>query len=215
MNGTNAKQKVHSGTQCPPNERWAPLAPKAPFDNDDGTARFGEITFARTFGTTGSITSGFWRVYDGAPGVRFNEKTRSVKIEYPSVSGDETAVVIDGTATITVQSTGETFRIGPGSIISTPEDLKTTWEIDAPYLKTFWVIWRGSQPVKDAPQALKINHINDNPDEWTPYSRSNGKGGELVSGELYMIRDTGSSGFMISGIAQSFSLHLNWTYADV
>ena len=114
--------------------------------------------------------------------------------------GDETAVIIDGTADITVRSSGQKHSIGPGSIISTPMGLETEWAIDAPYLKTFWANWRGTVPVADAPTDLKINHINDNPPEWIPYSRSDAKGGELVSGELYMIRDTASAGSLKSGI---------------
>lgn len=118
---------------------------------------------------------------------------------YSSPMGDETAVVIDGTADITDLDSNQKHTVGPGSIISTPLGVKTQWDIDAPHFKTFWVIWKGSQPVRDSPGEVKINHINDNPEKWTPYSRSDAKGGELVSGELYMIRNTGSTGFMISG----------------
>lgn len=121
-------------------------------------------------------------------------------MNYSSPMGDETAVVIDGTAELTVSATGARHTIGPGSIISTPQGLEVDWKIDAPHLKTFWVIWNGSSHVANPPTDLKINHINDNPEKWTPYTRSDAKGGELVSGELYMIRDTGSTGFMISGI---------------
>lgn len=160
---------------------------------------FGEITFARQFGTSGSISSGFWRVTESSPGVRFDEEAKTAKMWYSSPMGDETAVVIDGTAEITDWETKQKYTVGPGSIISTPMGVQAQWEIDAPYFKTFWVTWRGSRPVRGGPGEIKINHINDNPDKWTPYSRSDAKGGELVSGELYMIRETGSTGFMISG----------------
>lgn len=199
MNGTETKRKVHSGSQCPPQHEWEPCVWSEP----TGQVAFGEITFARQFGTTGRIFSGFWRVSESFPGVNFDEHSRKATMIYSSPMGDETAVVIDGTAELTVKSTGQKYSIGPGSIVSTPKGLEVEWEIDAPYFKTFWVIWNGSQPVQSAPRDLKINHVNDNPEKWTPYSRSNGKGGELVSGELYIIRDTGSTGFMISGISKA------------
>ena len=118
---------------------------------------------------------------------------------YSSI-GDETSVVIDGTARLTTTTDGHTQEIGPGSIVSTPKNLQVEWEIDAPYFKTFWIAWLGTSPSPNPPKDLKINHVNDNPKQWTPYSRSDAKGGTLTSGELYMIRDSGSTGSMISGI---------------
>ena len=184
------KHVVHNGTQCPPSNEWEPSVWEEP---KLGKQVFGEITFSRKFGTTGSISSGFWRVAPTSPGVQF-DKSKKAHMAYSSPMGDETAVVIDGTAELTVRSTGEKHPVGPGSIISTPKHLEVDWAIDAPYFKTFWVIWNGSSPVADASKDLKLNNVNDNPDKWTPYSRSDANGGTLTSGELCMIRDSGSTG---------------------
>ena len=43
---------VHSGTQCPPPHEWEICEWEEP---NHGKQEFGEVTFARTFGTSGTI----------------------------------------------------------------------------------------------------------------------------------------------------------------
>jgi len=109
----------------------------------------------------------------------------SHKIVYSSPLGDETACVIDGAATLTVPATGQRYRVGPGSIISSPKGLEVHWEIEAPSFKKYWCIWNGTQPTATAPKELKISHVSDNPEEWLEYHFTEPKEGALVAGELY------------------------------
>jgi len=127
----------------------------------------------------------------------------SHKIVYSSPLGDETACVIDGAATLTVPATGQRYRVGPGSIISSPKGLEVHWEIEAPSFKKYWCIWNGTQPTATAPKELKISHVSDNPEEWLEYHFTEPEEGALVAGELYFIRSSGSTGTMMSGVWRS------------
>lgn len=188
---------VHGGTQAPPSTEWKPFGwvePKL------GKQVHGEVTIARAFGTTGSISSGFWRTGPNSPGAH---QDGSHKLTYSSPLGDETACVIDGTATLNVVSTGQSYRVGPGAIVSSPKGLEVFWTIDGPFFKKYWCIWNGSEAVPHPPEELKINHVSDNPKEWTEYHFKEPKEGPLVAGELYFIRNSGSTGKMLSGVWRS------------
>jgi uncharacterized cupin superfamily protein len=100
-------------------------------------------------------------------------------------------------------STGERYRVGPGSIISSPKGLEVHWEIEAPSFKKYWCIWNGTQPTANARKDLKISHVSDNPAEWVEYHFTEPKEGALVAGELYFIRSSGSTGTMMSGVWRS------------
>ncbi|KAK7432001.1 hypothetical protein QQZ08_001291 [Neonectria magnoliae] len=99
---------------------------------------------------------------------------------YSSPLGDELACLIDGSATLTVVSTGEKYHIGPGTVVSSPKGLEVQWDIDAPFFKKYC----------------------ENPAEWVDYHFTEPKEGDLVAGELY-IRSGGSTGTMLSGIWRS------------
>lgn len=45
-----------------------------------------------------------------------------------------------------------------------------------------------------------MNHVSDNPSEWIVYHFTEPKEGPQVCGELYFIRDRGSTGKMMSGV---------------
>lgn len=183
---------VHGGVQCPPSSEWKPFE----FDEPGrGKQAVGEVTFARTFGASGNLMSGFWRVGPTTPGANPDGSSTST---YSSQMGDETACVIDGTATLTVLATGKKYSVGPGSIISTPKNVEVQWEIDAPFFKKWWCIWNGTEATVSPPE-LQINHISDDP-EWTEYHFTEPKEGDLVAGELYFIRNGGSTGTMLSGV---------------
>lgn len=82
----------------------------------------GEVTIARTFGSTGDLSSGFWRIGPTSPGAQVDGSHR---LTYSAPLGDETACVVDGTAVLTVTSTAKTYKVGPGSIISSQRGWKS------------------------------------------------------------------------------------------
>ncbi|CVL11478.1 uncharacterized protein FPRN_14095 [Fusarium proliferatum] len=187
---------VHGGKQSDPNSTWSNFEWEEP---KLGKQVHGEVTIARTFGTSGDLTSGFWRTGATSPGA---SSDGSHKLTYSSPLGDETACVIDGSATLTVVSTGAKYKVGPGSIISSPKGLEVYWEIDAPFFKKYWCIWNGTKPAANPPTDLLINHVSDSPD-WVDYNFTEPKEGDLVAGELYFIRNGGSTGTMLSGVWRS------------
>ncbi|KAF4999107.1 hypothetical protein FDECE_11608 [Fusarium decemcellulare] len=188
---------VHGGKQVPAADKWTPFEWTEP---KLGKQIHGEVTLARTFGVAGDLSSGFWRTGPTSPGA---SKDGSHKLTYSSPLGDETACVIDGSATLTVVSTGEKHHVGPGTIISSPKGLEVQWEIQAPSFKKYWCIWNGSKPAPNPPTSLGINHVSDNPAEWADYHFTEPKEGDLVAGELYFIRQGGSTGTMLSGVWRS------------
>ena len=191
------KLKVYGGTQCPAPEQWVPFEWEEP---RLGRQVHGEIAVIRPEGVSGSLMAGLWRTGPNAPGA---SPDGSHRVVYSSPLGDETAVILDGRAVLTVKSTGKKYSVGPGSVISHPRNLELTWDIQAPYLKKYWVIWNSPLTVPGAPQDLQINNINDNPAEWQEYHFTEPKEGALVAGELFFIRTGGSSGTMLSGIWRS------------
>lgn len=188
---------IHGDVQCPAPEKWIPFEWEEP---KLGKQVHGEVCVVRAFGTSGALSSGFWRTSATSPG---SQADGSHTVTYSAPLGDETACVIDGTATLTVVSTGQKYRVGPGSVISSPKEVEVQWEIDGPYFKKFWCIWNGTSPVPGGPLELQINHISDNPKDWVDYHFTEPKEGPLVAGELYFIRTQGSTGTMMSGVWRS------------
>lgn len=192
-----ATHKVHGGTQNQAPGQWAPFEWEEP---RLGKQVHGEIAVIRSFGTSGDLTAGFWRTGPTAPGA---SPDGSHRIVYSSPLGDETAAVIDGSAVLTVASTGEKHHIAPGTIVSSPKNLEVIWDIDGPRFKKYWCIFNGSQATTNPPQDLRIANINDNPDKWQEYAFTEPKEGPQVAGELFFIRESGSTGTMMSGIWRS------------
>lgn len=188
---------IHSGVQNPPPTEWKPFEWSEP---KLGKQIHGEVTVARSFGATGGLSSGFWRTGPTSPGAQADG---SHKLTYSAPLGDETACVIDGTAVLTVVSTGKKHNVGPGSIISSPKGLEVLWEIDAPWFKKYWVIWNGTDSAPNPPTDLQISHVSDNPDVWTDYHFTEPKEGPQVAGELYFIRNGGSTGTYLTGVWRS------------
>lgn len=189
--------KVHGGTAAPAANQWIPFAWDEP---RLGHQTHGEIAVIRHHGTSGMLQAGFWRTSSTSPGARADG---SHTVVYSSPLGDETACVLEGTATLTVTSTGEKFHIAPGSIVSSPKNLEVTWEISSPYFKKYWCIFNGSADTANPPRDLKISNINDNPPDWQAYHFVEPAEGPQVAGELFFIREGGSTGTMLSGIWRS------------
>src|SRR4051812_40200484 len=98
---------VYGGVQNPPAGQWAPfdwIEPRL------GRQVHGEVTIIRPEGTSGSLQAGFWRTGPTAPGA---DADGSHKLLYSAPLGDELACVIDGSATLTVISTGKSYRVVP------------------------------------------------------------------------------------------------------
>jgi uncharacterized cupin superfamily protein len=116
--------------------------------------------------------------------------------------GDETAALLEGSATITVTKTGKQYRIEPGSIMSHPKGLDITWEIDGPYLRKFWVIW-DSPHIASPRDDLYIGNISDDATQWEPYGWTEPVEGEQECGELYVVRPEGATGTLMAGVWRS------------
>jgi uncharacterized cupin superfamily protein len=192
-----ASHVVHGGTQDTPKDQWLPFEWEEP---SLGRCVHGEIAVVRSFGTSGTLMAGFWRSSAVAPGAN---KDGSHRVVYSSPLGDETACVLEGCATLTVKKTGKKYRIAPGSIVSSPKNLEVLWEIDGPSFKKYWCIFNGTQNTPNPPQDLKVTNISDNPPEWTTYHFTEPKEGPQHCGELYFIREGGSTGTMLSGVWRS------------
>lgn len=188
---------VHGGVSNPPKEEWKPFEWEEP---RLGKQVHGEVTIARAFGTSGSLSSGFWRTGPTSPGA---SSDGSHSLIYSAPLGDETACVLEGTAILTVTSTKKQYKVGPGSVISSPKGLEVSWDIQAPFFKKYWCIWNGTHDTPNPPTELVITNVSDNPEEWQDYHFTEPKEGPQVAGELYFIRSGGSTGTMLSGVWRS------------
>ncbi|WP_224401707.1 cupin domain-containing protein [Pseudonocardia sp. ICBG1034] len=192
-----AEYRVHGSTPNPAPEEWGP------FEWDEprlGRQVAGEMTVFRPHGTSGSLQAGFWRTGPTAPGAN---PDGSHTIVYSSPLGDETAVVLEGSATVTVNATGEKHELVPGSVLSHPKGVELTWEVRAPYFKKYWVIWDGTDVNPAAPTEVTVVNHNDNPQEWAEYHFIEPAEGPQVAGELFFIREGGSTGTHLSGVWRS------------
>lgn len=193
----SVKHRVHGGSQNPDADHWLPfewIEPRL------GRQIHGEIAVIRAEGVSGSLMAGLWRTGPTSPGAASDGSHRVV---YSAPLGDETACVLEGSAVLTVASTGKKYHVGPGSIISSPKNLEVTWDIQAPYFKKYWCIWNGTEATANPSQDLQINNVSDNPPEWLEYHFDEPAEGPLVAGELFFIRSGGSTGTMMSGIWRS------------
>src|SRR5690625_2445289 len=119
--------------------------------------------------SSGKHIAGMWRTSATAPGA---SPDGSTSYEYSAPQGDECMIILEGNATVTVQATGEKYDLTPGTIVIQPKDLSVTWDIAAPYLKKFLVIWDSPNSVSHDPLTeLIIGPVNDNPlvAGWEPY----------------------------------------------
>ena len=195
---TATKGQVYGGSADPAKHEWTPFEWEEPALGR--TEVQGEIAVFRPDGTSGNLLAGFWRYHAGAPGAN---PDGSGSVVWSSPLGDECAVVLEGSATITVTKTGKHYEVGPGTIIYEPKGLQQTWEIRSPYFKKFWVIWDSPNPSGATGDDLIIANVNDNPAEWTPYTFTEPLEGELTKGELVILRPDGTNGTLLSGLWRS------------
>lgn len=192
MSIPNARRFITGSRNDNPRE-WTPFAWEDPLH---GSQCKGEVAVIRPEGTSGSLASGLWRTGHHIAGC---EADGSCDIHYSAPLGDETMVILEGSALITETATGKTHRIGAGTILSHPKHVDLHWQIDGPFLKKFWVIW-------DSPQAatredhLYVANISDEPAVWTPFQWNEPGRGMQTCGEIHTIRATGSTGTYMCGL---------------
>ena len=171
-----------------------------PYEWDDpnlGKQLRGEVGMVRSCGTSGYLTSGFWRIGSTSP---LAAPDGSHSFTYSSPAGDDITCVLEGSARLTIPATGETYSVGPGTIITTPRGIEVQYEIAPPHFKTFWCIWSGTSLTLNPPTNLQINHVDDRPDHWSRHPLNGPELGPLVGGEFYYILNGGTSGSFMSGI---------------
>lgn len=181
------------------NRNQNPAGGWAPFEWDDprhGPQAKGEVVVIRPEGTSGTLMAGLWRTGHEMAGCA---PDGSCDVVYSAPLGDETMVILEGSATITETATGRQHEIGAGTILSHPKYVDLHWEIREPFLKKFWVMWDSPQPATPL-DHLVVSNISQDPGEWTPFEWDEPEYGRQVAGELSMIRDTGSTGTYMCGL---------------
>ena len=184
---------IHVGSRNlnPPN--WEP------FEWDDplhGPQVKGEVVVICPEGTSGNLSAGLWRTGYEIPGC---EADGSCRIKYSAPLGDETMVILEGSAQVTETATGRKHQIEAGTILSHPKGVDLYWEISRPFLKKFWIMW--DSPNQATPKDhLYVANISDNPSTWLPYEWVEPEHGPQVCGEAHTIRGSGSTGTYMCGL---------------
>lgn len=188
-----ATQAIYTGNRSLNPPTWEPFGWEDPVH---GPQVKGEVAVICPQGTSGDLSTGLWRTGHNIAGC---EADGSCVIDYSAPLGDETMVILEGTADVTETATGRTHRIEAGTILSHPRGVDLHWEIHSPFLKKFWIMWLSPNPA--TPQGhLYVAHVNDNPSQWTAYKWHEPAHGPQVSGELHTIRGSGSTGTYMCGL---------------
>ncbi|WP_455424048.1 cupin domain-containing protein [Amycolatopsis thermoflava] len=193
MTTLDARQ-IHVGSRnLNPSEGWVPFEWVEPVH---GPQVKGEVLVIRPAGTSGDLKAGLWRT---GPGIAGCAQDGSCHVKYSAPDADETVVILEGSAELTVTSTGKRYHLEAGSIMSHPKGLDITWEISSPFLKKFWVLWDSPHPGTPGTD-LHVSHISADPENWTPYEWVEPAHGPQVCGELFTIRETGATGTLLCGL---------------
>jgi hypothetical protein len=56
-----------------------------------------------------------------------------------------------------------------------PKGLELLWETKPPFFKKYWAIWDGTEAATPS-NELTFANINDNPDDWQPFSWEEAEG---------------------------------------
>lgn len=190
---TATKTFFHGNRNQNPAGEWTPFEWEDP---KHGQQAKGEVVVIRPEGTSGSLMSGLWRTGHQIAGC---EADGSCDVVYSAPLGDETMVILEGSATITETATGRRHEIAAGTILAHPKHVDLHWEIREPFLKKFWVMWDSPNPATKLDHLIVAN-INDDPGTWTPFEWDEPEYGHQVAGELFTIRDTGSTGTLMCGL---------------
>lgn len=174
-----------------------------PFDWEDplhGPQSKGEVVTIRTGGATGgTVASGLWRTGAGIAGCNDDG---TCDIEYSAPLGDETMVLLEGSAEVLETKSGKKHHFKAGDILAHPKHVDLKWHVNGPFLKKFWTIW--DAPIEGTKSdSLFVGNINDNPADWTPFSWDEPGKGSQTAGELTLVRKTGSTGALQVGLWRS------------
>ncbi|MGB3483412.1 MAG: cupin domain-containing protein [Mycobacterium sp.] len=189
---TSITRTIETGNRNSTGE-WVPFAWEDPLH---GPQEKGEVVFIRTGGTSGTLQAGLWRTGRGIAGC---EPDGTCHVVYSAPLGDETMVILEGTAEVTNTATGKVVHLEAGSIISHPKGVDLRWHVTSPFLKKFWVIWDSPQPAT-VESEVYVGNISDDPEEWAPYEWVEPDDGPQVCGELFALRSTGSTGSLKCGL---------------
>ena len=190
---TVKSRSIHSGNRNLNPAHWTDFEWNDP---RHGPQAKGEVVVICPEGTSGSLAAGLWRTGYEIAGC---EVDGSCSIDYSAPLGDETMVILEGSAQITETATGKKHQIGAGTILSHPKNVDLHWEIDRPFLKKFWVMW--DSPQRATPDhRLHVSNISADPPNWKPYKWNEPVYGPQVCGELFVIRDKGSTGTYMCGL---------------
>ena len=96
MTAGTTGMKVHAGSSNPAAHRWTPFSWDEP---THGPQTKGEVCVIRTEGASGSLQAGFWRTGPTSAGCASDG---SCHVVYSAPLGDETVVLLEGSATTTV-----------------------------------------------------------------------------------------------------------------
>jgi uncharacterized cupin superfamily protein len=187
---------LHVGNRNMNPSQWTPFEWQDPLH---GPQVKGEVVVIRPEGTSGSLAAGLWRTGYEIPGC---EADGSCNIDYSAPLGDETMVILEGSALVTETATGKTHEIAAGTILSHPKHVDLHWEIRRPFLKKFWIMWDSPNPAT-AEDHLVVANISDNPSAWKPFEWEDPGHGRQTCGETHTIRRTGSTGTYMCGMWRS------------
>lgn len=190
-------RKLEFGSRNTTADTWTP------FDWEDplhGPQSKGEVVTIRTGGTTGgTVASGLWRTGAGIAGCNDDG---TCDIEYSAPLGDETMVLLEGSAEVLETKSGKKYSFKAGDILAHPKHVDLKWHVNGPFLKKFWTIW--DAPIEGTrSDSLFVGNINDNPKDWTPFTWDEPGKGSQTAGELTLVRSTGSTGALQVGLWRS------------
>ncbi len=188
-----ALRTIHRGNRNQNPPEWTPFEWNDPLH---GLQAKGEVTVIVPEGSSGELAAGLWRTGHHIAGC---DADGSCTVVYSAPLGDETMVLLEGTARITETLTGKVHQVGAGSIISNPKGVDLHWAIDGPFLKKFWVMWNSPHPVHQY-DHLFVSSIHDNPASWRPFEWDEPGIGLQAAGELHLVRDQGSTGTYLCGL---------------
>lgn len=190
-------EKIQTGHRDMPSARWVAATWTAA---DGSTTLVGELALIRTQASSGNHRAGLWRSGGGSAGCAADG---GCSFNTSALDGDETFLVLQGTATMTVTATGARHTLRPGSIVSHPKGLAVHWETGPGPFRSFWVRW-DSEHAATAESTLFVGHVDDDPLGWEPYEWVEPENGfTYCCGEMLMLRRSGSTGTLRCGIWRS------------
>lgn len=155
----------------------------------------GESTILKKQTSGGSLKVGMWRT--SASGVRCQADGSCLAAGNAPVH--DAVLVIEGSGTISIASTGTNVAIEPGLIVSHPQGIDTRWDIAGPYMKKLFVEWDRTDGAKTVGE-IHVGHVSDDPETWRPCKWEEAGQGIQEFGEAYIIRRDPGPDFALVGI---------------